>query len=424
MKRFLSLLILLTLLLPALAAGAEDLNADWMNRQFQSRKIVGGAVIVSRYGEPVFTFTYGSKSGHGYSPVTLDTCFRIASVTKMISAVGLMRLYERGYFQLDDCLGDVLPFPVVNTAYPQDPITVRQALSHTTGLKQTQTTQINWAYVSTRNQQGLFKEHARPGDTYIYSNANGGLYGALMEALTGQSLNTYMAQNVFAPLGINAAYTTRLLPDKSDISHRMSKTGVNIMSPERSMEESYEDTCDPAKHLSYTVGGLRISANGLNRIGMMLCNEGYLDGVRILNPPTVRLMQADQRSFPGSSVTCESAYGLSLQRVTDRYGNTWYGHQGMKEGLSSDLFYLPEKGLVVTVIANGYAGLKAGKLVSIAINTMEKAAETDWDRAALPEPETPAPPAASPIAPPGVPTPVPSPEPEETELPEIFFIFK
>ncbi len=407
MKRIILLLAALALALTAAPVSAENITADWMTRQFKTRDVIGGAVIISRYGETVFSMTYGSKSAHVYDPVTLDTCFRIASVTKMVSAVGLMRLYDQGYFNLDAPLGEVLPFQVLNSAYPDSPPTVRQALSHTTGLLQTQTTQINWAYVSQRNTEKFFKPYTRPGTFYIYSNANGAFYGALIEALTGQSVNTYMAQNVFAPLSVNAAYTTSLLPDASDVSNRMSKTGGNLMSRSRAMEEEYEDTCNPARHLTPTVGNLHISANGLNRIGMMLCNEGYLDGVRILSPYTVRLMQADQRDFPDSSVSAESPYGLSMQRVTDCYGNVWYGHQGMKEGLSSDLFYLPEQGLVVTVIANGYTALKSGALVSIAIRTMERAVETDWDHYGVlpeePSPET---------------TPVPGTEPDQTPDPD------
>ena len=93
-------------------------------------------------------------------------------------------------------------------------------------------------------------------------------------------------------------------------------------------------------------------------------------------------MQEDQRLLPGSSVTCESRYGLGMQRVTDSHGNVWYGHQGMMDGLSSDLFYLPERGLCVTVIANGYTPLKLQDdvLVAIASLTMDRAVETDWDR--------------------------------------------
>ena len=380
MKRRIALALAVLMLASPVASLAEDISEAWLRRAFRVRDVVGGAVIISRYGETVFSMVYGSKSGSKKDPVTLDTCFRIASVTKLVTAVGLMQLVERGYCDLDDDMSALLPFKIVNTVYRSEPLTVRQALTHTTGAKQTQSVQINWDYVSARSTESLFKPHASPGTRYVYSNVNGGLYGALIEALSGQSVNMFMRENVFEPLGVNAAYTPRLLPDKSDISHQLSKKGNNIMSPEFAMEEEYEDTCDPARHLSYTVGGLYISANGLNRIGMMLCNEGWLDGVRILDPYTVRLMQADQSTLPGSSVSADSPYGLGLQRVTDDHGNTWYGHQGMKDGLTSDLFYLPEQGLVVTVIANGYTGLKEGALVSLAIRTMNRAVETDWDK--------------------------------------------
>ena len=379
MRRLISLLLVILLLVPSLA-GAEDLTAEWMEHAFRSRDVVGGAVIVSRYGETVFTYTYGSKNARLMLPVTLNTCFRIASVTKMVTAVGLMQLYDRGYFRLDAPVSDYLPFQVVNTAFKDDPITVRQVLSHTTGLRQTQNSQINWDYVSKRNTENLFARFARPGARYIYSNANGGLFGALIEALTGQSMNTYMSQNVFQPLGMNAAYAAGLLPDASDLSSRLTKSGGSMLSPEYAVGMEYEDTCDPARHLEYSVGGLYTSANSLNRLGMMLCNEGYLDGVRILSPYTVRLMQADQRLEPGSSVTGDSRYGLGIQRYTDAYGNVWYGHQGITDGLSSDLFYLPEKGLVVTVIANGYTPQKFDTLAAIASLTMERAVETNWDR--------------------------------------------
>ena len=179
---------------------------------------------------------------------------------------------------------------------------------------------------------------------------------------------------------MNAAYTARLLPDASDIGNRMSKDSANILSPEYAVGMEYEDTCDPARHLEYSVGGLYVGANSLNRLGMMLCNEGYLDGVRVLSPYTVRLMQADQRYEPGSSVTGDSRYGLGIQRYKDAYGNVWYGHQCMTDGLSSDLYYLPEKGLVVTIIANGYTPQKFDALAAIASLTMERAVVTDWDR--------------------------------------------
>ena len=255
MKRLLSLIVAVVLLSPALVR-ADNLTVEWMEHAFCSRDVVGGAVIVSRCGEEVFSYTYGSGNARKSVPVTLDTCYRIASVTKMVTAVGLMQLYEQGYFRLDDPLGQRLPFDVVNSSYRDQPITIRQVLSHTSGAKQTIHTQINWGKLSQGNTGRYFKENARPGKKYVYSNINGGLFGALIEALSGESLNTYMSKNVFQPLDMNADYTARLLPDTSDISNQMSKKGGNMKSAEVALQDEYDDTCNPAAHLSYSVGGL------------------------------------------------------------------------------------------------------------------------------------------------------------------------
>jgi len=379
MKFFCVLLALLMFLSVMPAALADGLTPEWMEREFKARHIVGGVVVVSRYGETVFSYCYGTKTNRGTDRVTPDTVFRVASVTKLVSTVGLMQLYDQGYFRMDDSLSDLLPFPVINTEYPDEPITVRQLLSHTTGILATARPQSNWGYLSRHSSATMFRQHTPPGTRFIYSNANGGMVGGLIEALIGQSVNTYMRQNIFAPLGVNAAYTARLLPDRSDIANELKQDGSIARSVEGQLNQDYEDTCDPAAHLSYTVGGLHISANGLNRIGMMLCNEGFLDGKRILRPDTVYMMQQDPRSFPGSTVHTEGRYTVGMQRVEDGYGNIWYGHQGMFSGLTSDMFYQPEHGLVVTVIANGYQGLKDGVLVSLALRTMDKSIETDWD---------------------------------------------
>ena len=381
MKKLLAAALILSLLAAALPGVAEDIDDAWMKREFLARRIVGGTVVISRYGETVYRYAYGSKTGDGtMDPVTPDTCYRVASVTKLVSAIGLMQLYDAGAFRLDDPINDYLPFTVMNTSFPNDPITIRQVLSHTTGVKQTQNVRINWDYVSARSSESLFTRYTRPGGRYVYSNVNGGLIGALIEAISGESVNTYMREHVFAPMKVNAAYHYSLLPDGSNVSNRMSKIGRNLWNPGSVEEFHYEDTCDPAAHLDYTVGNLVIDAEDLNRIGIMLMNGGWLDGVRYLDPETVRLMQSDPREAEGSSVRAETPYGLGIRRYKDRHKNVWYGHQGMKDGLSADLLYLPEKGLVVTVIANGYEAQFLGDLCSIAVRVMDKALETDWDQ--------------------------------------------
>ena len=202
-----------------------------------------------------------------------------------------------------------------------------------------------------------------------------------MEAVSGLSVNSYMTQNLFAPLGIDAAYSANLLQDQSNISFRINADGTPMASDETLIRngKNYDDTCNPAAHQGTTIGSQVISAPDLARIGSMLCNRGDWQGETILRPETVALMEADQETIEGSSVLVYSPYGLCLERVKDSQGNTWYGHQGRAFGLTSNVFYQPEKELTVVVVGNGYRAQKKDTLVTLFVDVMEKALETDWD---------------------------------------------
>ena len=205
----------------------------------------------------------------------------------------------------------------------------------------------------------------------------GGLIGAMIEALSGQSVNSYMQAHVFGPLGINAAYHAALLPDQSDISAKLQKNGRIYRSAAKELEtfSEYDDSCNPRAHTNITSGGLYISPNGLIRIVMMLENGGELNGVRILRAETIRTMMQPQHTISGSSVKADSPYGLCLHRVEGMPGGTWYGHQGRWQGLSCNAYFQPDTGLSVAVIANGYNAQAIDGVVSIARAFMEKAQE-------------------------------------------------
>ena len=90
-KRLLSLLA--ALCLTASCAAADDLS-EALDRRLKSNGAVGAAILIARDGEPVFTHTYGFREASRKHPVTLDTCFRIASVTKLVTAIGVLKLCE------------------------------------------------------------------------------------------------------------------------------------------------------------------------------------------------------------------------------------------------------------------------------------------------------------------------------------------
>ena len=370
--------VLLTLLVCCLSAALGEEASAWdsfAKARFRERNIVGGAVIIARDGEILYSYDYGYKKATRRDEVTLDTCFHAASVTQMVSAIGLLQLLEDHNIPIDAPVKDVTGIPVVNPAFPDQPITIRQVLSHTSSFVQNHYLTPDWAALKANNS--YFSAENAPGTAYAYANMNGGLIGAMIEAISGKSVNTYMQEHIFAPLKINAAYHAALLPDPTDVSAKLKKNGKNYRTAEDEFKtfEDYDDSCLPAEHTDITSGSLYISVNGLIRIAMLLENGGELDGMRILTEDTVQLMMTPQHLIEGSSVTGESPYGLCVTTVEGMPGGTWYGHQGMWQGLTSNAYFQPDTGLCVAVIANGYNANKKDGVATIARAFMEKAQE-------------------------------------------------
>lgn len=352
----------------------EDFNA-YIAKRFSVRKVISGGVQITQNGKVVYTYTHGHTTKTRKKATTLDTKYRIASTSKMVAAIGLMQLYEQGLFDLDAPLKDVLPYIEYNPYFPDTVITPRQVLSHTSGFAQNNYYTFSWSKIKKGTKYYL--KNVAPGTEYNYSNINGGLIGCMIEALSGMSVNQYMRQNVFTPLGIDASYLYHELTDIQNVVPQYNKdgsVGLSINSI-RKDGEKYEPVADPENHLGITVGSLIISPEDLSTLTLMLQNGGELNGVRILQEETVRLMQQDQSQIPGSSVLCESKYGLSVARIDDLPGGTWYGHQGMTRGITTDAFYQPDTGLTVVIIANGYSATSVNGLVKIAREIMPLATQ-------------------------------------------------
>ena len=383
MKKTVTVLLLAVLLLSAAEVPAEsgwsfslptpvgaaaqpaadgELEAEAI-RIFKSARVFCGALIVTRNGRDVLRVTYGDRDHLGH-PVSLDTRFRVASVTKLVSAIGLMTLYDEGRFSLDQPLGDILPFPVVNPMYPDRPVTPRQTLSHTSSIDSSRY-HPRWEELPKVNQ--YFSQDFAPGDAYLYANLNGGLTGAMIEALSGQSVNSFMTERVFGPLAIDAAYHAGLLKDQTDIAEMLKPDGSIHAGARKQVNtvKSYNDTCDPRQNTDKTVGSLYISVEGMSRLAQLLLNGGVYGGRRCLREATVRLMEKDQQALPGSSMHCDSPYGLGMIRVEDAGAYPWYGHQGRYLGLVANLYYQPATGLTFAMAVTAYNGSSVNNVANI-----------------------------------------------------------
>lgn len=302
---------------------------------------VCGTLVLSKNGKTFLTWSFGG--------VDDQTCFRIASVTKWVTAIGLMTLYDQGKLDLDRDIGDYLGFPVRNPAWPDTPVTARMLLSHTSSLSPNASDyHPDWKRIGKRGYDPIFDESIKPGTKHVYADYNGGLFGPLIEAITGESVQTYMDRVVFRPLGITAAYSPKFLPAGTKTKDMLNTKGKPQITVQKDRKRRFNLYADPKANNGYTVGKLYINTASLTRLAQMMLRGGELDGVRILQTDTVLLMEADQ---PGLA---PSPYGLSTVRHNQFPRGTWYGHQGRHSGLTSNVYYQRETGLTLALVMNGY----------------------------------------------------------------------
>ena len=317
-----------------------------------------GTLVLSKDGQTILTWSFGG--------VSEKTCFRIASVTKWVTAIGLMTLYDQGKLDLDKDISSYLPFTVRNPAWPDTPVTARMLLNHTSSLSpDAQNYHPVWARIGKNGYDPIFNEEIQPGTAYAYADYNGALFGCLIEAITGKSVQNYLKETVFTPLGVAAAYTPRLLPKGTPTKDLLNAKGKVSISVKSDRNRPFNNKADPVQNNGYTVGKLYISTEGMTTLARMMLNGGQLNGVRILNEDTVALMEADQ---PGLA---ESRYGLGTVRVKQFEGGTWYGHQGQYSGLSSNVYYQRETGLTFALVMNGYRITTEEYIVTPAVRILQ-----------------------------------------------------
>lgn len=339
------------------AGTTPDEAAALLNRIGVESGAVCGTLVLSKNGNTFLTWSFGG--------VDENTCFRIASITKWVTAIGLMTLYDQGKLDLDRDISDYLPFKVRNPAYPNTPITARMLLSHTSSLSaKANNYHPNWEIIS-KNYDPLFDESVKPGTKYAYADYNGALFGCLIEAISGESVQNYLNRTVFQPLGLTAAYSPIFLPSGTatkDMLYTNGRVGISVASDRR---HAYNNTADPKGNNGYTVGRLYINTASLTKLAQMMLGGGELGGVRILEQETVALMEADQ---PGLA---ESKYGLSNVRHSQFPRGTWYGHQGRYIGLTSNVYYQKETGITLSLVMNGYNYQLEDNIVLPAVTLMK-----------------------------------------------------
>jgi CubicO group peptidase (beta-lactamase class C family) len=301
---------------------------------------------------------------------TADDPVRIASVSKLVVAMGVMRLVEDGKLDLDRDVSEYLGWPLHNPAFPDAKITLRQLLSHTSGLRD----DIDYLVpLGTRLQDhlakpGAFSPDRAPGTFFHYTNLNFPVVAQAMEAVTGERFDKLMDRLVITPLKLNGCYNWSMCTDRTvdkaivlygtdgsvrrdDLKGR--RPFCAVVAPEGSCNlTAYGPGTNGA--LFSPQGGLRISMRDLARIGQVLLRNGG----GLLKPESVAEMSRAAWTFDGKNGDSEGgfycSYGLAVQRLgttlktcnddifADRRQR--WGHAGEAYGLRSGLWVDAKRG--------------------------------------------------------------------------------
>ena len=275
-------------------------------------KIAGCQVVIARHGHVAHHAALGSRDLERNLPMADDTIFRIYSMTKPITSVALMQLYERGMFQLNDPVHRVIPAwrdhevyvggtgERVETRPPEGPMTFRHVLGHTAGLSYGATNHpVDQLYraANVHREQGETLQtfvdklaqvplHYTPGERWMYSYATD-VCGHLVEALSGMPLDRYFEEHIFAPLGmVDTAFSVE--------SGNVERFAANYeRGPDKTLKLLDDPQASPYRvHPTFLSGGGGLTGTTADylRFCEMLRRGGELDGERILGPRTLRLM--------------------------------------------------------------------------------------------------------------------------------------
>ena len=337
-------------------------------RILRRHRAVGGAMSIVRGGRVEATLTYGLAQRETRTPVLTDTVFSCASVSKMVMAMGAMRLCERGLLTLDGDVGAVFGFSVRNPRFPDTPITLRQLLTHTAGLSD--------AGGYARGQETLkqmltkaenYLPHA-PGTRFAYSNFGAGVAGCLMERAAGERLETLMERLIFAPLGVHASFAPQCIEKKEQIAngyHVRPLLMPRLAYHAQAVASAPLAAWDWQRDYYVAPGRMLATSGALAQLLTLLLSP---DGKGILSPESLAEMRALQDGR--GSVQC-AGRGLNVAFLDGIYGpGRLCGHQGVAYGMCCEAWGDPSCGDGVVFHTNGALLSRGGSLMHVGADAL------------------------------------------------------
>ncbi len=326
-------------------AGLDDLLVQAMNEH----TLPGLAVGVIHDGRLVYTKGLGFADIQKRIPVSADTEFRIGSISKTFTAIGILQLYEQGKIQLDDPVNNYLKAYQIIPPYPGiAPVTFRHLLTHTSGIGELR--RLTDAILPTGGlaekptdhpislneyYRGGLKAEVAPGQKWAYANHAYATLGQLVEDISGQPFDAYMLEQVFRPLGMEHSNYKRT----GEICRKLAQ-GYEFKKGRFLPIEYQRVIVEPAGSIFSTVDDMACYVAAL-------MNGGSNATGRVLQPGTLDLMMTNQLAESAGRT------GMGLAFILTRYdGHPVVWHNGGWPGFTSAMYIAPADKLGVLVFTN------------------------------------------------------------------------
>ena len=344
---------------------------EFFKKLCSDASLVGASYLVFNKGKIVEKMNFGYSDNDSKKKVTNDTVFRIASVSKILVALCIMRLYEEGKLSLDADISEYLGFSVRNPKFPNDVINLKMILTQTSSItdgleyaegdyKDSGYNAINGTNTECKLQDLLdpngkyfvketYSNYA-PGSHFQYSNLGCGILACIVEKVSGELFTEYIKKIIFEPLKLDASFVVSDIKSKDVASTYIMKNGEPVKLRDREkFEELVYNVFPLGENFRGPAGGCFISTNGLMKIMQALLSGG----APIIKEETLQRMM--QMTWAGKTEPYESysAKGLQLM-ITDYFDNRrLWGHFGDAYGVKSHFLFNKKEQLGMIFITNG-----------------------------------------------------------------------
>lgn len=315
-----------------------------MTSQFKPNE-PGATVLVAKGGKIVYHKAFGMANMELNVPSDTGMVYYIASNTKQFTAVSILQLLEKGLLSLDDTLGKY-----VKSTPPVSQITIRQLLSHTSGLNgEGYGDSLNIPKGNTR-QADAERYAARnmafaAGSKWLYNNANFQTLGYVIEKITGKTYQEYLTENIFTPAGMGG--TLVATGDEPVIKGRAAGYGIFRRGIVNMVLHDIQEF--------YASGGILTTAMDMYR-----WNQALKSGA-LIQKKTLELAFAPQKLTSGQTVP----YGFGWH-IDNLHDSAVYRHGGAVPGFVSETFYLPHEDVYVVILINSESAVIPQVLARIA----------------------------------------------------------